>query len=249
MLATKLRLKKEQIMKPTYSSWHLMVAAHNILVDNEKVPDSQSYWSPRAAFGGSGAAVRAEQPWRNAGGPADGRACKAQSGRADAEASYYIRRCVAESRAVQDAERADGGLRLLLEVCGRVRSCAWGLFGNVVESRPCGALGRGGAAAGRVPLGPVIHLRPGGFNGRGGGPNGDKLPWGSLSGGHLKFAAALPWLLGRCRPEYLGVPLWGPLIEDMRRYPVEGGEGCDRGGPRRVNERRLSGWIMWAEWA
>ncbi|KAJ1081093.1 hypothetical protein NDU88_001277 [Pleurodeles waltl] len=56
-----------------------------------------------------------------------------------------------------------------------------------------------------------------------------KLPWGSLSGGYLKFAAALPWLRGRYHPEYLGGAPWGPLIEDTRRYPVEGGEGCDRG--------------------
>ncbi|KAJ1092741.1 hypothetical protein NDU88_005851 [Pleurodeles waltl] len=137
--------------------------------------------SPWTALGSSGAAVRPEQLRRDTGGPAVGcaRARKVQGGRADAEARDYGRRCVPGSGAVQDAERAGrrGGPWLLLEVCGRVRSCAWRLFGDVARSRPCGALDHGGAAAGEAPLGPVIHLGTGGFNGRGGGPNGDKLPW------------------------------------------------------------------------
>ncbi|KAJ1152139.1 hypothetical protein NDU88_004916 [Pleurodeles waltl] len=48
--------------------------------------------------------------WRDVGGPADRRtrARKAQGGRADAGARDYVRRCVAGSGAVQDAERAGG---------------------------------------------------------------------------------------------------------------------------------------------
>ncbi|KAJ1191257.1 hypothetical protein NDU88_000573 [Pleurodeles waltl] len=116
--------------------------------------------SPWAVFGGSGAEVRPEQLWRDAGG------------RADAEDHDCVQRCVAGSGAVQDAEREGGrgGPRRLLEVCSRVRSRAWGLFGDAVVSRPCGAVEE------EAPLGPVIHRRPGGFNWRGGGPNGGKLP-------------------------------------------------------------------------
>ncbi|KAJ1164065.1 hypothetical protein NDU88_004512 [Pleurodeles waltl] len=112
--------------------------------------------SPWAAFGGSGAVVQPEQLWRDAGGPADGRARtrKAQGGRADAEARDCVRRCVAGSGAVQDAERAGGrgGQRRLLEGCGWVRSCA----GGYSATRSCRGTararsrwrGRGGGAAG-----------------------------------------------------------------------------------------------------
>ncbi|KAJ1211016.1 hypothetical protein NDU88_006378 [Pleurodeles waltl] len=129
---------------------HLTVLAGASLVN----PARKSPW---AAFGGSAAA---------------------QGGRADAEARDCIRRCVAGSGAVQDAERAGGrgGPRRLLEVCGRVRSRARGLFGDAVVSQPCGALDRGDAAEEEAPLGPVIHRGPGGFNWQGGGPNGGKLP-------------------------------------------------------------------------
>ncbi|KAJ1166292.1 hypothetical protein NDU88_006700 [Pleurodeles waltl] len=88
----------------------------------------------------SGAAVRPEQLRRDAGGPAVGhaRARKVQGGRADAGARGYGRRCVPGSGAVQDAERAGrrGGPWLLLEVCGRVRSCTWGLFGDAASRGP-----------------------------------------------------------------------------------------------------------------
>ncbi|KAJ1210995.1 hypothetical protein NDU88_006357 [Pleurodeles waltl] len=64
--------------------------------------------------------------------------------------------------------------------------------------------------------------------------------------GPLRYVVALPWFLWRNRLEYLGGPP-GSLTEDTRQCPVEGGEGCDRGGPRRVKERRTFGWAVWAE--
>ncbi|KAJ1106234.1 hypothetical protein NDU88_003637 [Pleurodeles waltl] len=154
--------------------------------------------SPWAAFGGSGAAVRPEQLWRNAGGPADGRARarKAQGGRADAEARDCVRRCVAGSGGTAGCRDSSGAWRLQLAR----RRPEWR---KATEVKP---------------------LR-----------------------GTLEVRSCSPLASEEEPPEILRRTPCGPLLEDTRQYPVEGGEGCDRGGPRKVNERRISGWAMWAE--
>ncbi|KAJ1144359.1 hypothetical protein NDU88_010658 [Pleurodeles waltl] len=54
-----------------------------------------------------------------------------------------------------------GGPWLFPEVCGRVRCYDWGPLGDLVGSRPRGALGFCGAAIEEALLDPAVHLRPG----------------------------------------------------------------------------------------
>ncbi|KAJ1160088.1 hypothetical protein NDU88_000590 [Pleurodeles waltl] len=141
------------------------------------------------------------------------------------------RACCRPRPRTQGAGRTSGrgGPRLQPEVCARERS-------------------RAGRGAGRQTWRPVTA--PGGVW------PGAELRLGAIRRRGRVAALRRARSRWRCRgggtarntwAEYLGGPSWGPLIENTRQHPVEDGEGCDRGGPRRVNERRLSGWAMWAE--